>query len=57
LRMIWSRKGERPSSQWIAAQFSAITPEHQGYIQRYVSENEAVHEEAERRSLHRSNTP
>jgi len=45
-RMIWSRKGERPSSKWIAAQFSAITPEHQGYIQRYVSESGAVHEEA-----------
>lgn len=38
-RMIWSRKGERPSSQWIAAQFSAITPEHQGVIQRYVLED------------------
>lgn len=38
-RMIWSRQGERPSSQWIAAQFSAITPEHQGVIQRYVLED------------------
>lgn len=36
-KLVWSRKGPRPSLQRVAAKFSAVSPAHQKAIQRFIA--------------------